>query len=335
MATAQPDLTENAPPPLDVAARLRSIASKCEASAQRLPPTETLEILLSQMEAALSVAAQPPLFASKEDRYGGVEIVINDAAATVPHALGAALGTAIDEWKAAGKRGLWLKIPIECASCVGCVAALGFAFHHAKPAYVEMTRWLPAEPSPLPAYAFTQIGVGGVVVNAKGEVLMVQEKVSPIASMQGSWKLPGGLAEPGEDFAQTVAREVKEETGVTASLANGGGLVSLRHSHAFRFGMGDLYAVVKLVCEGSDALTIDANELAGARWIAPEEIRALVTPSSAPSLNGKVSENNMKMVDAALSGALIRGTALQSSRPGVTSMFYTAPPPPDPVGGRL
>ena len=59
-------------------------------------------------------------------------------------------------------------------------------------------------PSPLPKYAFTQIGVGGVVVNGHGEVLMVQEKVSPLPIYQGTWKLPGGLADPGEDFAQTV-----------------------------------------------------------------------------------------------------------------------------------
>ena len=32
---------------------------------------------------------------------------------------------------------------------------------------------------------------------------MVQERVSPSPRMQCSWKLPGGLAEPGEDYAQT------------------------------------------------------------------------------------------------------------------------------------
>jgi 8-oxo-dGTP pyrophosphatase MutT (NUDIX family) len=57
---------------------------------------------------------------------------------------------------------------------------------------------------------------------------MVQERVSPNPRMQGSWKLPGGLAEPGEEFAQTVAREVREETGVVAELD---GVVSLRHAH--------------------------------------------------------------------------------------------------------
>ena len=45
------------------------------------------------------------------------------------------------------------------------------------------------------------VGVGGVVVNGRGEVLLVQERVSPSERMQGSWKLPGGLAEPGEVLA--------------------------------------------------------------------------------------------------------------------------------------
>ena len=38
------------------------------------------------------------------------------------------------------------------------------------------------------SYARTA-GVGGVVVNAAGEVLMVQERVSPLPQFQGSWKV--------------------------------------------------------------------------------------------------------------------------------------------------
>merc|ERR1712226_893348 len=94
-----------------------------------------------------------------------------------------------------------------------------------------------------PSYAFTQIGVGGVVLNSKNEVLMIVEKVSPLPQFQGSWKLPGGLADPGEDFTTTVLREVREETGVSGTLE---GVVSLRHSHGFRFGQADIYVLVKV-----------------------------------------------------------------------------------------
>ena len=44
----------------------------------------------------------------------------------------------------------------------------------------------------------------------------------------GSWKLPGGHADPGEDIDTAAIREVKEETGIsTKSL----GIISLRHMH--------------------------------------------------------------------------------------------------------
>merc|ERR1712224_423597 len=187
------------------------------------------------------------------------------------------------------------------AQFVGPAVAQGFAFHHAKPEYVLLTQWLPETPSPLPKYGFTQIGVGGVVVNRSDEVLMVVEKVSPLPQFQGTWKLPGGLADPGEDFADTVAREVREETGVTSTLV---GVASLRHSHGFRFGQGDIYVLVKLLAEKDD-ITIDPNELLDAQWMSKEKIQSLVTGAS-ESLDGKVSENNWKMINNALTGSLIQ-----------------------------
>ena len=42
------------------------------------------------------------------------------------------------------------------------------------------------------------------MVNSKDEVLMVVEKFSPAAAFQGSWKLPGGLADPGEHFVTAL-----------------------------------------------------------------------------------------------------------------------------------
>lgn len=139
------------------------------------------------------------LLVCREDRYGGVEAeVLPEAAARLSQpAFARELAAALVGWQAQGKQGIWLKLPTECAACVPPAVACGFAYHHAKPGYALLTRWLPAHlSSPLPAYAFTQIGVGGVVLNAAGQVLMVQERVSPLALYQDSWKLPGGLADP-------------------------------------------------------------------------------------------------------------------------------------------
>eukprot|EP00434_Breviolum_minutum_P042529 symbB.v1.2.037858.t1/scaffold5712.1/size24325/1 len=220
-----------------------------------------------------------PLLSAKEDRYGGVE-----AEATVG-SLGAEVGRfdaelrrGLEGWKAAGKKGIWLKIPTPAAACVGSAVAQGFHFHHAQEDYVMLTQ-----------YAFTQVGVGGIVLNSKAEVLMVQERVSPLPQFQGSWKLPGGLADPGEDFAETVLREVQEETGITGELD---GLVSLRHSHGYRFGQDDLYVLVKLKAK-NETINIDPAELSDARWMSEDEIKLLASrpkvaeiarAQSAPSL---------------------------------------------------
>ena len=54
----------------------------------------------------------------------------------------------------------------------------GFYFHHASPkGYVLMCLWLdPSTPSRIPAYPDHYVGVGGVVLNSKGELLLIQER---------------------------------------------------------------------------------------------------------------------------------------------------------------
>ena len=68
---------------------------------------------------------------AKEDRYGGVEISVEAGVMTSDFAR--ELQTRIAAWEQAGKRGLWLTIPISAAECVGPATSAGFDFHHAKP----------------------------------------------------------------------------------------------------------------------------------------------------------------------------------------------------------
>ena len=142
--------------------------------------------------------------------------------------------------------------------------------------------------------------------------------------MQGSWKLPGGLADPGEDFATTVAREVEEEVGVKAELD---GVVSLRHAHGRRFGQGDLYVIVRLRAT-SDAIHLDERELMAARWMGLDEIRSRTETDDEArektALDGKISKGNYEMIENALSGKLIEGVVIPSSK-GVATMLYRAP----------
>jgi hypothetical protein len=59
---------------------------------------------------------------------------------------------------------------------------------------------------------------------------------------------------------------------------------------------------------------------------APNAIKALVSTDKDPKamLDGKVSENNWKMINNALTGRLIVGAEMKSSFGGQSSMLYTA-----------
>ena len=133
----------------------------------------------SASPASASAEAAPAVLTVKEDRYGGVEVGVSEGST------GAEVSAFVDElhrhldaWLAADKRGVWLRLPLHAAAFVPPAVSAGFRFHHATEDHLQLTRWLPSTgPSPLPKYAFTTVGVGGVVVNGAGEVLMVQVRV--------------------------------------------------------------------------------------------------------------------------------------------------------------
>ena len=59
------------------------------------------------------------------------------------------------------------------------------------------------------------VGVGGIVIDADGRVLLVKRAVEPL---QGQWSIPGGALELGESLTEGVAREILEETGVAVDV---------------------------------------------------------------------------------------------------------------------
>ena len=134
----------------------------------------------------------------RSDPYGGVNIK-PEALAPVPEDFASQLTESMEAWRKQNRRGVWLKIPIEHASLVPVAASQGFVYHHAEKDYVMMTHWLPVnEPNPLPPNASTQVGVGAVVTNDQGQVLLVQEAYGPTAG-KDIWKIPTGLLDARED----------------------------------------------------------------------------------------------------------------------------------------
>jgi len=64
------------------------------------------------------------------------------------------------------------------------------------------------------------VGVGVVVFNGQGEVLLAQRGKPPRA---GEWSLPGGLLDLGERLEDAAKREVREECGIEIAI---GGFVA-------------------------------------------------------------------------------------------------------------
>ncbi len=75
----------------------------------------------------------------------------------------------------------------------------------------------PAEPAP-PGRRYPAkpvLGVGGVVFDERGNVLVVRRKHEPLALQ---WSLPGGGLEIGETLEAGTAREINEETGLIVEV---------------------------------------------------------------------------------------------------------------------
>ena len=146
-----------------------------------------------------------------------------------------------------------------------------FVYHHAKAEQVAMLKWISEEETNnIPPYAFTNVGVGGLVVDSKNRLLVIQEKY-PVRGLK-LWKFPGGVGQQGEEIGEIAEREVFEETGIKAKFDS---ILSIRHLHKYQFGCSDLYIVCLLTVDESDpaALTLTRceQEIDAVQWMPLEE----------------------------------------------------------------
>jgi len=114
---------------------------------------------------------------------------------------------------------------------------------------------------------------GGVVISKKGKVLVVNQR-------GGSWSLPKGHIEEGEDAKTAAIREIEEETGITRlnlvkelgsylrykiGLDGRDDSHELKHIHMFLFNTDE-----EKLCPQ------DANH-PEARWVHPDDVEGLLT----------------------------------------------------------
>ncbi|MEO3867318.1 NUDIX domain-containing protein [Nonomuraea sp. B12E4] len=104
-------------------------------------------------------------------------------------------------------------------------------------------------------------GVTGVVRDRDGNVLLLRHR---FWNEHRQWGLPTGSAKRGETFERTVAREVREETGLEVSV---GELVHLGSGFHLR-----IEVAYTAEYAGGGTMRLDPMEILEARWCAPGDL---------------------------------------------------------------
>ena len=107
------------------------------------------------------------------------------------------------------------------------------------------------------------VAVGLVARDRRGRLLLVERGHPP---HKGRWSLPGGRVEGGETLAAAAARELREETGLEATVGEIAGVVE-RIAEGFHYLIVDLWAELP-----DDATPVAAADAAGARLVPLDEL---------------------------------------------------------------
>lgn len=115
--------------------------------------------------------------------------------------------------------------------------------------------------------------VAAAVTEASGRVLIAQRP--PGKHLAGGWEFPGGKLEPREDRRAGLARELREELGITISTPRP--LIRVRHTYDYGGVLIDMWVVRHYRGELSG---LDGQAL---RWVSQEELEAVeLLPADGP-----------------------------------------------------
>jgi len=117
-------------------------------------------------------------------------------------------------------------------------------------------------------YATPKVGVRGAVFDSSGRILMVREAIDG-----HRWTLPGGWADVNQTPAQSVLREIREESGYDARIVKLAAVWD-RSRHAHHPPMA--FSVVRMffVCVLEGGAPATSLETSGTGWFHEQEVPA-------------------------------------------------------------
>ncbi|MGH8459783.1 MAG: NUDIX hydrolase [Nevskiales bacterium] len=120
------------------------------------------------------------------------------------------------------------------------------------------------------------VGVGAVIKQGR-RVVIVRRKAPPL---EGQWSIPGGLVEVGETLRQAVAREAREETGLTVEV---GELLEVaeRILPGARGRTKYHFVLLDYLCTPVAGRLRAGSDAARARWVTAGELDELAIANSA------------------------------------------------------
>jgi len=110
------------------------------------------------------------------------------------------------------------------------------------------------------------VGVGGVVIH-RDRALLIRRGSEPL---KGEWSIPGGMLELGEELADAVQRELKEETGLEVEPLE----CILVFDRIMREGARVKYhfVIVDYLCRRKRGRLRPASDVVDARWVRREDL---------------------------------------------------------------
>jgi ADP-ribose pyrophosphatase YjhB (NUDIX family) len=123
------------------------------------------------------------------------------------------------------------------------------------------------------AYPARPLLAVSAAIYREGRILLVRRARAPGRDL---FSLPGGVVEAGETLAEAVAREVLEETGLTVEPVRLAGhrevIVRDADGRVERH-----FVILAFACRWRAGEAAPSEEVAEARWVAPDEIAGLAT----------------------------------------------------------